>query len=107
MALTLTAFAAPRGGAQRPSGGRAGADAVTSPEPGRRATLAAPCTLDVNGVATETDAEGYLVHREQWSEDFARAQAAREGLALTGEHWGSSASCANTSMRTACRRRSA
>ena len=43
--------------------------------------------LDVNGVAIETDAEGYLVHREQWSEDFTRMQAVREGLALTGEHW--------------------
>jgi tRNA 2-thiouridine synthesizing protein E len=41
----------------------------------------------MNGVAIETDAEGYLVHREQWSEDFARTQAAREGLLLTAEHW--------------------
>jgi tRNA 2-thiouridine synthesizing protein E len=41
----------------------------------------------VNGRDVETDAEGYLRHLEQWSEDFARAQAAREGLALTGEHW--------------------
>jgi tRNA 2-thiouridine synthesizing protein E len=44
-------------------------------------------TLRVNGKDIETDSEGYLVHRDQWSEDFARAQAAREGLALTAEHW--------------------
>ena len=43
--------------------------------------------LTVNGVAVETDPEGYLVHLDQWSEDFARAQAAREGLELTAEHW--------------------
>jgi tRNA 2-thiouridine synthesizing protein E len=62
-------------------------DAAATPDPARRTASAATHTLDVNGVAVETDAEGYLVHREQWSEDFARAQAAREGLALTGEHW--------------------
>ena len=63
------------------------ADLTASPDPARRSVPAAPHTLDVNGVAIETDAEGYLVHREQWSEEFARAQATREGLALTGEHW--------------------
>lgn len=44
-------------------------------------------TLVVNGRAIATDAEGYLVDRSEWTEDFARAQAAREGLALTPEHW--------------------
>jgi tRNA 2-thiouridine synthesizing protein E len=34
-----------------------------------------------------TDSEGYLLDRDQWSEDFARAQAAREGLELTAAHW--------------------
>ena len=34
-----------------------------------------------------TDAEGYLLDLADWSEAFARAQAAREGLALTAEHW--------------------
>jgi tRNA 2-thiouridine synthesizing protein E len=55
-----------------------------------RASPSAPApqyALDVNGVAIEIDAEGYLVRREQWSEDFARAEAAREGLTLTAEHW--------------------
>lgn len=44
-------------------------------------------TVIVNGRPIATDAEGYLVDRSDWSEDFARAQASREGLALTPEHW--------------------
>ena len=35
----------------------------------------------------ETDSEGYLRNLDDWSEDFARAQARREGLELTAEHW--------------------
>ena len=34
-----------------------------------------------------TDSEGYLRDLADWSEDFARAQARSEGLALTDEHW--------------------
>ena len=34
-----------------------------------------------------TDSEGYLQNLADWSEDFARAQARREGLTLTPEHW--------------------
>lgn len=34
-----------------------------------------------------TDSEGYLVDPSDWSEDFARALAALEGLVLTEEHW--------------------
>jgi tRNA 2-thiouridine synthesizing protein E len=34
-----------------------------------------------------TDSEGYLLDLHDWSEEFTRAQAAREGLVLTGEHW--------------------
>ena len=44
-------------------------------------------TLVVNGVAIETDSEGYLLDLGEWSEDFARALARQEGLALTPEHW--------------------
>ena len=33
------------------------------------------------------DAEGYLCKLEDWSEDFVRALAEREGLVLTDEHW--------------------
>ena len=43
--------------------------------------------LDVGGRHVETDSEGYLLDREQWSEDFARALALAEGLELTPAHW--------------------
>jgi tRNA 2-thiouridine synthesizing protein E len=41
----------------------------------------------VDGRPVATDAEGYLIRLDDWSEAFARAQAAREGLTLTPEHW--------------------
>lgn len=44
-------------------------------------------TLDVHGRAILTDSEGYLVNLDDWSEDFARTEAAYEGLQLTDEHW--------------------
>ncbi len=44
-------------------------------------------TIEVAGRAIETDSEGYLVDRSQWSEDFARALARAEGLELTPAHW--------------------
>jgi tRNA 2-thiouridine synthesizing protein E len=34
-----------------------------------------------------TDSEGYLVDPADWSEEFARTQAALEGLELGAEHW--------------------
>ena len=43
--------------------------------------------LEVAGRRVATDSEGYLRDLADWSEDFARAQAAREGLILTDEHW--------------------
>lgn len=45
------------------------------------------CTLDVDGRTISTDSEGYLVNPDDWSEAFVKVQAAREGLALIGEHW--------------------
>jgi tRNA 2-thiouridine synthesizing protein E len=44
-------------------------------------------TLRVAGREIETDSEGYLRHLDDWSEDFARVEARREGLVLTDEHW--------------------
>lgn len=43
--------------------------------------------LEVNGQIILTDSEGYIVNLDQWSEEFVMAQAAAEGLELTGEHW--------------------
>ena len=62
-------------------------DAVATPRSAPSPASIGPHTLEVNGAEVETDSEGYLVHREQWSEAFAQAQATREGLTLTAEHW--------------------
>ncbi len=43
--------------------------------------------LDVNGHPVLTDSEGYIQNLDEWSEDFALALAAQEGLTLTDEHW--------------------
>lgn len=44
-------------------------------------------TMNVRGRDLATDSEGYLVDLNDWSEDFARALAHKEGLVLTPEHW--------------------
>ncbi len=44
-------------------------------------------TVMVNGRPIATDVEGYIKNLGEWSEDFARAQAAAEGLKLTEAHW--------------------
>lgn len=43
--------------------------------------------LKVGDRVVETDSEGYLRRLEDWSEDFARAQAESEGLELSDAHW--------------------
>ena len=43
--------------------------------------------LRVGAREVETDSEGYLRRLDDWSEDFVRAQAQREALELTDEHW--------------------
>ncbi|MCU0840672.1 MAG: TusE/DsrC/DsvC family sulfur relay protein, partial [Thiobacillaceae bacterium] len=43
--------------------------------------------LQVDGQDVLTDPEGYILNMDDWSEGFARAQADREGLDLTDEHW--------------------
>lgn len=43
--------------------------------------------LPVGDRFVETDSEGYLRRLDDWSEDFARAQAHSEGLTLTDAHW--------------------
>lgn len=44
-------------------------------------------TVLVNDKEVNTDSEGYIVNMDEWSEDFAYAQAEVEGLVLTSEHW--------------------
>jgi tRNA 2-thiouridine synthesizing protein E len=43
--------------------------------------------IEVEGRQILTDSEGYMVDPSQWSEAFARALAAQEGLTLGAEHW--------------------
>lgn len=43
--------------------------------------------IPIQGREILTDSEGYLVDPAEWSEAFARALAAREGLSLNAEHW--------------------
>ena len=43
--------------------------------------------LTVGERRIQTDSEGYLLDRSQWSEEFVHALAAQEGLALTPAHW--------------------
>ncbi|HRI17146.1 MAG TPA: TusE/DsrC/DsvC family sulfur relay protein [Burkholderiaceae bacterium] len=49
--------------------------------------IASQCHVTVAGRAIATDSEGYLQSLDDWSEDFARALANKEGLTLTPEHW--------------------
>lgn len=44
-------------------------------------------SLQVDGREVVTDGEGYLTNPAEWTEAFARAQAAAEGLTLSSEHW--------------------
>ncbi len=53
---------------------------------GKRLVILTKALL-VNGSEVLTDSEGYIVNLDEWSEDFARAQARAEDLALTEEHW--------------------
>lgn len=43
--------------------------------------------IDVGGREVRVDQEGYIQDMAEWSEEFAIALAAREGVTLTGEHW--------------------
>jgi tRNA 2-thiouridine synthesizing protein E len=51
------------------------------------ATASLIWSLDVDGRRVETDSEGYLVDRNEWSEAFVHALARQESLALTPQHW--------------------
>ena len=43
--------------------------------------------LNVAGQSVETDTQGYLRNLGQWSEDFAKEIAARDGIELYNDHW--------------------
>lgn len=46
-----------------------------------------PRQLYVAGQPVELDAEGFLLHRDQWSPEVAEALADRGGVQLGTEHW--------------------
>ncbi|MGC7589990.1 TusE/DsrC/DsvC family sulfur relay protein [Bisgaard Taxon 46] len=43
--------------------------------------------IEVNNIQIETDAHGYLLDLNQWSEDVAKAIAQLENIELTDAHW--------------------
>lgn len=43
--------------------------------------------FEVNGRTIETDEQGFLLDGADWSEEFAQALAAHEGIELFVDHW--------------------
>ena len=43
--------------------------------------------VEVNGNNVETDVQGFLQHMEEWSKDFAKELAERDGIKLYNDHW--------------------
>jgi tRNA 2-thiouridine synthesizing protein E len=44
-------------------------------------------SIEVNGKTLETDEEGYLVDRADWSEDVAKEMARIDNCELSDNHW--------------------
>jgi len=44
-------------------------------------------SIEVNGQTFETDEEGYLANREDWSEDVAKEMAKQDNCDLSDAHW--------------------
>ncbi len=44
-------------------------------------------SIEVNGKSIETDEEGYLVDRTEWTEEAAQILADQDELELTDNHW--------------------
>ena len=43
--------------------------------------------MEFNGKIIEVDGEGYLKHRDDWSEALAEQIANKEGIAMSDAHW--------------------
>ena len=43
--------------------------------------------IEFEGKTIETNASGYLVNLDDWSEDLAKAMATAENIELTERHW--------------------
>ncbi|MCG6870680.1 MAG: TusE/DsrC/DsvC family sulfur relay protein [Gammaproteobacteria bacterium] len=44
-------------------------------------------SIEVNGKQLETDEEGYLLNRDDWSEDIVDVMAAEDDCEITEAHW--------------------
>ena len=44
-------------------------------------------SMEVNGVTIELDDDGYLIDRNQWTEEIASALAETEDVVMTDKHW--------------------
>ena len=44
-------------------------------------------SIEVNGQTFETDEEGYLTNRADWSQDLANAMARQDNCELSEAHW--------------------
>jgi tRNA 2-thiouridine synthesizing protein E len=44
-------------------------------------------SIEVQGQTYETDEEGYLVNRSDWSEDVAKEMARQDNCELSDAHW--------------------
>ncbi|GMR08214.1 MAG: TusE/DsrC/DsvC family sulfur relay protein [Gammaproteobacteria bacterium] len=44
-------------------------------------------SYEIGGKTVETDANGYLVDVNDWSEDVGKAIASEEGVEMTDKHW--------------------
>ena len=44
-------------------------------------------SIEVNGQTFETDEEGYLANRADWSQDLANAMARQDNCELSEAHW--------------------
>jgi tRNA 2-thiouridine synthesizing protein E len=43
--------------------------------------------LEINGLQIEVDREGYLINRQDWSEEVCLAMAAADHCTLSDTHW--------------------
>jgi tRNA 2-thiouridine synthesizing protein E len=81
--MTMTQTPSPQQSALKPPESHYLAEARESTNPYAIYTR----SIQVDGQEILTDPEGYILDMTEWSHGFAQAQAKREELTLTHEHW--------------------